>query len=300
MFGAFAIAFAIKAPLFPFHTWLPDTYAEAPTAASVLLAAVLSKMGIYGFLRFAIPFFPATAREFAPILAFLAIAGIIYGAFVAISQTDVKKVIAYSSVSHLGLILLGVFAALSAGATYGEQAMSGAVLQMVAHGLSTGALFLLAGAMLERVPNREMGAFGGVAAVMPRFTVFFWLAMFASIGLPGLSNFVGEYLIFQGVMAANFWWAVLATSTVILSAIYMLRMFRNTMYGEVSHSENNALPDLGKREVLVLAILALAIIYVGVKPQPLLNTIAPDAREIIVPRPENENQVAQLSTSSTR
>ena len=300
LFGAFAIAFAIKAPLFPFHTWLPDTYAEAPTAASVLLAAVLSKMGIYGFLRFAIPFFPATAREFAPILAFLAIAGIIYGAFVAISQTDVKKVIAYSSVSHLGLILLGVFAALSAGATYGEQAMSGAVLQMVAHGLSTGALFLLAGAMLERVPNREMGAFGGVAAVMPRFTVFFWLAMFASIGLPGLSNFVGEYLIFQGVMAANFWWAVLATSTVILSAIYMLRMFRNTMYGEVSHSENNALPDLGKREVLVLAILALAIIYVGVKPQPLLNTIAPDAREIIVPRPENENQVAQLSTSSTR
>ena len=296
LFGAFAIAFAIKAPLFPFHTWLPDTYAEAPTGASVLLAAVLSKMGIYGFMRFAIPFFPATAREFAPVLAFLAIAGIIYGAFVAISQTDVKKVIAYSSVSHLGLILLGVFAALSAG-VYGEQAMSGAALQMVAHGLSTGALFLLAGAMLERVPNREMGAFGGVAAVMPRFTVFFWLAMFASIGLPGLSNFVGEYLIFQGVMAANFWWAFLATTTVILSAIYMLRMFRNTMYGEVSHSENSALPDLGKREILVLAILSLAIVGVGVKPQPLLDTIAPDAREIIVPRPET--QVAS-NTSSTR
>ena len=284
LFAAFAIAFAIKAPLFPFHTWLPDTYAEAPTAASVMLAAVLSKMGIYGFLRFAIPFFPATAREFAPILALLAIVGIIYGALVAISQTDVKKVIAYSSISHLGLIFLGVFAALAGGAN-STLAISGATLQMVAHGLSTGALFLLVGAMLERVPNREMGAFGGIAAVMPRFTVLFWIAMFASIGLPGLSNFVGEYLIFQGVVAINFWWGALAMTTVILSAIYMLRMFRTVMYGE-TRSENNALPDLGRREMFVLAILTAAIVWVGVKPQPLLDIITPDAKHIIVPRSE--------------
>ena len=288
LFGAFVLAFGIKAALFPLHTWLPDAYSEAPTGGVVMLAAVLSKMGIYGFLRFVIPFFPGSAQEFAPLMMFLAVIGIIYGAFVAISQTDIKRVIAYSSVSHLALIVLGIFAALNAG-KYADLAMSGATVQMISHGLSTAALFLLLGVLLDRVPNREMGAFGGLASVMPRFTVLLWIALFASIGLPGLSGFVGEYLIFQGVMASGFWIAALATTTVVLGAIYMLRMFRNTMFGEIQNSENAALPDIQWWEsASIMAILAV-IIWVGVAPQGLLDMIGTDAKNVAT--------VAQISVA---
>lgn len=279
LFAAFALAFAIKAATFPFHTWLPDAYSEAPTAGTVMLAAVLSKMGIYGFLRFVLPLFPEVSQDFAPLFITLGLISIIYGAFVAISQTDIKRVIAYSSISHLGLIVLGVFAALSA-TKNSELATTGAVLQMITHGLSTAALFFLVGALLDRIPNREMGAFGGLASVMPRFTVLFWIAMFASIGLPGLSGFVGEYLIFQGVMAVSFWYALFGTTTVVLGAIYMLRLFRNTMYGEVRHPENMSLPDLNAREYFVVAALLAVIVWIGVAPQRTLDLIAPDTKNV--------------------
>ncbi|HVF85031.1 MAG TPA: NADH-quinone oxidoreductase subunit M [Abditibacteriaceae bacterium] len=300
LFGAFVLAFAIKAAMFPLHTWLPDAYPEAPTAGTVMLAAVLSKMGIYGFLRFAIPLFPTTAREFAPLLMALAIVGIIYGGFLAINQTDIKRVVAYSSISHLGLILLGVFAALVT-KEHADLAMTGATIQMIAHGLSTGALFLLLGVLLDRVPNREMGAYGGLASVMPRFTTLFWIALFASIGLPGLSGFVGEYLIFQGVMAASLWSAVLATSTVILGAIYMLRLFRVTMYGEVQRSENRSLPDINAREFFAVAAILAVIVWIGVAPQGLIDMIGPDARNVATSmQSPTPNALAQLDSTEAR
>ena len=300
LFGAFALAFAIKAAMFPLHTWLPDAYPEAPTAGTVMLAAVLSKMGIYGFLRFAIPLFPQTARDFAPLMMALAIVGIIYGGFVAISQTDIKRVVAYSSISHLGLILLGVFAALGAN-KYADLAITGATIQMIAHGLSTGALFLLLGVLTDRVPNREMGAYGGLAGVMPRFTTLFWIALFASIGLPGLSGFIGEYLIFQGVMAANFWSAVLATTTVVLGAIYMLRLFRNTMYGEVQRSENRSLSDINAREFFSIAAILAVIVWIGVAPQGLIDMIGPDAKNVATSvQNSTANTLAQLDSANAR
>jgi NADH-quinone oxidoreductase subunit M len=295
LFGAFALAFAIKTPLFPFHTWLPDAYSEAPAGGTVMMASLLSKMGIYGFLRFAIPFFPETARTFAPLFIVLSIIGIIYGAFVAICQTDIKRIVAYSSVSHLGLIVLGVFAALGA-QKYSEVAVTGATLQMVNHGLSTGALFLLLGILMERVPDREMNAFGGMAAVMPRFTVLFWVALFASIGLPGLNGFVGEYLILQGVMAVNFWYAFLAATAVITGAIYMLRLFRNTMYGELAHPENAGVPDIRAVEYVAVAAVLAVVVWIGVRPQPFLNFIQPDSNKITtVVQNDNQMQVAQTS-----
>lgn len=275
VFAAFAIAFAIKVPLFPLHTWLPDAYEEAPTGATVMLAAVLSKMGVYGFIRFAIPFFPNVARIAAPFMIGLALAGVIYGALVAVQQTNIKRVIAYSSVSHLGLIMLGVFAALLA-SNNAALAMSGATLQMVNHGISTGALFLLAGMLYERRGTYEVGELGGLAKVMPRYTVLFWIALFASIGLPGLNGFIGEYLILQGTMAANFWYAFLGATSVIWGAVYMLRMFRSAMFGELSRDENRTVRDVDWRETLILAsVLALAV-WIGVMPQPLLNIISPN------------------------
>jgi len=265
-----------------------------------MLAAVLSKMGIYGFLRFAIPLFPQTARDFAPLMMALAIVGIIYGGFVAISQTDIKRVVAYSSISHLGLILLGVFAALGAN-KYADLAITGATIQMIAHGLSTGALFLLLGVLTDRVPNREMGAYGGLAGVMPRFTTLFWIALFASIGLPGLSGFIGEYLIFQGVMAANFWSAVLATTTVVLGAIYMLRLFRNTMYGEVQRSENRSLSDINAREFFSIAAILAVIVWIGVAPQGLIDMIGPDAKNVATSvQNSTANTLAQLDSANAR
>jgi len=276
LFAAFALAFAIKIPLFPFHTWLPDAHTEAPTAGSVDLAAVLLKTGAYGFIRFAIPFFPEAAHSAAPVMVVLSLIGIIYGALVCMMQTDFKRLVAYSSVSHLGFVMLGIFAALEA-ERFGDIAMSGATLQMINHGITSGALFLLVGILYERRHTREISEFGGLAKVMPRYLVFFWLAVFASIGLPGLNSFVGEYLILQGVADANFWYAAIASTGVILGAVYLLRATRSVMYGEITNEANRTLPDINPRETFVLAsILALAV-WIGVYPKPFLDIINPDA-----------------------
>ncbi len=289
LFGAFALAFAIKAPVFPLHTWLPDTYAEAPTAATVLLAAVLSKMGIYGFIRFAVPMFPTAAAAAAPLFIVLAIIGIIYGAMIAIRQTDLKRVIAYASISHIGFIVLGVFASLEA-ASLNDVAMAGATLQMVSHGLTTAALFLLVGILVERRKSALIADFGGAATQMPRFTVLFWIALFASIGLPGLSGFVGEYLILQGAMDAHFVYAFAAAIGVILGAVYMLKMFGATMFG-VKIGEGGVLRDAGARETFTVAAILLFIVWIGVAPQGFLNFINPSAKAVV----EGQNAATRIS-----
>ena len=290
LFGAFAVAFAIKAPVFPLHTWLPDTYREAPTGTTVMLAAILSKMGVYGFMRFAIPFFPDAARVAAPLLISLAAFGIIYGAVVAAGQTDIKRLLAYSSVSHISLIVLGIFAAIVAG-KQGEVAMSGATMQMVNHGLSTGALFLLAGFLSERRGTYEQSDFGGIATPMPRYVVLFWVAMFASIGLPGLNGFVGEYLILQGTMNADFVYAALGATGVVLGAVYMLRMFRHVAYG-VPREENKNLRDVSFRETCALGLVLAAIVWLGIAPQRYLDIINPDAKTMTMAAQSNARTVA--------
>jgi len=272
LFSAFAVAFAIKVPVFPLHTWQPDAYSEAPISATVMLAAVLSKMGIYGFIRFAIPFFPNAAAYCAPVLITLGIIAIIYGAMVAIRQTDFKRLLAYSSVSHLGLIVVAVFAATLA-TEYGEIALSGAVLQMLAHGVAVAALFLLMEALQQRRGIREISQFGGLAKRMPLFTTLFWIALFASIGLPGLCSFVGEYLMLQGIMQANFIYAALACTGVIWGAIYMLRLFGKLMFGEITHEENRKIRDLRATEGVALVLILAMTVWIGVLPQHFLDPI---------------------------
>ncbi len=266
LFAAFALAFAIKVPMFPFHTWLPDAHVEAPTAGSVILAGVLLKMGTYGFIRFNLPLFPEAARSFAPILVVLALIGIIYGALVSIVQKDIKSLVAFSSVSHLGFVMLGLFA-------LNAQGMSGGILQMVNHGLSTGALFLLVGMLYERRHTRLIADFGGVAKVMPIYAAFFLLVMFSSVGLPGLNGFVGEFLILVGAFRANVWYAAFAATGVVLSAIYLLWMYQRAMAGPITREENRTLKDLSPREIALLAALAVFIIWIGVYPRTFLDPI---------------------------
>jgi len=282
LFAAFALAFAIKSPLFPFHTWQADAYSEAPTGATVMLAAVLAKMGTYGFIRFAIPFFPFAAKAVAPVMITLAIIGIVYGAMVAIKQTDYKRLLAFSSLSHMGFVLLGIFVSLMVGEKqegYASIAMSGATLQMVNHGITTAALFLLVGMLYERRHTRDIDQFGGLAETMPRFNVLFWIALFASIGVPGLNGFVGEYLILQGTMAVGIWYAFIATTGVILGAVYMLRMFRSMMFGEITIEENKTLKDVNHRESFVVGVLLAVAVFIGVLPNTLLGIINPDAKK---------------------
>lgn len=292
LFAAFALAFAIKTPLFPFHTWQPLAYEQAPTSTTILLAAVLSKMGTYGFIRFAIPFFPKAATVAAPVMITLALISIIYGAMIAIRQNNIKRVFAYSSLSHLGFVVLGIFVALIA-TEHGAVALSGATIQMIAHGITTAALFGVAGVLWQRRGNLSRDQFGGLAAVMPRFTALFWIVLFASIGLPGLCNFVGEYLILQGTMAVNFWYAAIAVTSVIWGAIYMLRLCRDLMFGEVNLEVNRKLPDIGRRETVAFGLLILAALWIGIMPQPLLDVINPDSQKI----PELAQIVATSATT---
>ncbi len=266
LFAAFALAFAIKVPMFPFHTWLPDAHVEAPTAGSVILAGVLLKMGTYGFLRFNFTLFPAAARDFAPILIALALIGIIYGAIVSAVQRDIKSLVAFSSVSHLGFVMLGLFA-------FNAQGMSGGILQMVNHGLSTGALFLLVGMLYERRHTRLIADFGGIAKPMPIFAAFFLLVMFSSVGLPGLNGFVGEFLILVGAYRANAAYAALAATGVVLSAIYLLWMYQRAVAGPVTKEENKRLSDLSPREIALLVALAVFIVWIGVYPATFLEPI---------------------------
>ncbi|MEE8386307.1 MAG: NADH-quinone oxidoreductase subunit M, partial [Dehalococcoidia bacterium] len=237
LFAAFALAFAIKVPMVPFHTWLPDAHVEAPTAGSVVLAGVLLKMGTYGFIRFAMPLFPVAAVDFVPLIFTLSLIGIIYGSLVAMVQSDIKKLVAYSSVAHLGFVMLGLFA-------FNLQGVTGGVLQMVNHGLSTGALFILVGFIYERRHTREISQFGGIAKPMPIYAAFFAVVTMSSIGLPSLNGFVGEFLILLGTFAASPWVAVVATTGVVLAACYMLWMYRRVMFGQVEHAENRGLIDL--------------------------------------------------------
>jgi NADH-quinone oxidoreductase subunit M len=274
LFAAFALAFAIKVPMVPLHTWLPDAHVEAPTSGSVVLAGVLLKMGTYGFLRFAIPLFPSAAVDFTPLIMVLSVIGIVYGSLVAMVQSDIKKLVAYSSVAHLGFVMLGIFA-------LNVHGLSGGVLQMVNHGLSTGALFILVGMLYERRHTRQIADFGGVARPMPVFAACFGVVTMSSIGLPMLNGFVGEFLILVGTFLAAPTFAIIATSGVVLAAAYMLWMFRRVMFGPVENAENRGLIDLGLREKIVMLAMLIPIIWIGVYPNPLLRRIEPSVIELI-------------------
>jgi len=274
LFLAFGLAFAIKVPMVPFHTWLPDAHVEAPTGGSVILAGVLLKMGTYGFLRFCLPLFPDAAASLAPLIGLMAVIGIHYGALVSREQPDLKKLVAYSSVSHLGFVMLGLF-------SFNVQAQQGAVIQMVNHGLSTGALFLLVGMIYERRHTRQIADFGGLASVMPAFSTLFLIVTLSSIGLPGLNGFVGEFLILLGAFQAKPYLAVPATLGVILSAVYMLTMYQRVHFGKRTHEENNHLSDLTLREKLVLLPLLLFCFWIGLFPGTFLHKTEASVQKIL-------------------
>ena len=268
MFGCFALAFAIKVPMFPLHTWLPDAHVEAPTGGSVVLAGVMLKMGTYGFYRFAIPLFPEAAMTMGPYMIALAVIGIVYGALVALVQDDVKKLVAYSSVSHLGYVMLGLFA-------FNHQGVTGSIYQMLNHGVSTGALFLLVGILYERRHTRAISEYGGLAKVVPVFAFVFMVVTFSSVGLPGLNGFVGEFLILLGAFQYAPVPTVIAITGVIFGAAYMLWVFQRMMFGPLENQKNAALPDLNLRERLYMVPLLVLIVGMGVYPQPMLDRINP-------------------------
>ncbi len=274
LFAAFALAFAIKIPIVPFHTWLPDAHVEAPTAGSVVLAAILLKMGAYGFLRFGLPLFPTAAMTYGPWLIGLALVGIIYGSLVAMVQSDVKKLVAYSSVAHMGFVVLGIF-------VFNVEGLVGGVLQMINHGISTAALFLLVGFLYERRHTREISDFGGTAKAMPVHAAFFGIVIFASIGLPMLNGFVGEILILVGAFLHSPKAAIVAATGVVLSAAYMLWMYRRVAFGPVDHPENRSLIDLSMREKLIMLVMVVPIFWIGVYPDPFLRRIEPSVIELL-------------------
>jgi NADH-quinone oxidoreductase subunit M len=273
-FLAFTLAFAINVPLFPFHTWLPDAHVVAPTAGSVILAGVLLKMGTYGLVRFSMPLFPHAAAAFAPYLAVLAVVGIVYGALVSMVQPDLKKLVAYSSVSHLGFVVLGI-------ATLNVQGIEGAVYQMVNHGVSTGALFLIVGMLSDRRHTRLISQFGGLKSVVPRLTAVFMIITLSSIGLPGLNGFVGEFLILVGAFRWRPTFAAVAALGVILSAVYMLWMFQRVNYGKVTHEENRLLPDLTLRECWVIVPTVVVAVIMGLAPSVFLRPMEPSVNRLL-------------------
>ncbi len=278
MFLAFAFSFAIKVPLFPLHTWLPDAHVQAPTAGSVILAGVLLKMGTYGLVRFCLPLFPQSAITFAPYISILAIIGIIYGALVAMVQTDIKKLVAYSSVAHLGFVVLGIFAVTM-------ESIQGAIIQMINHGLSTGALFLLVGVIYERTHTREISDYGGIAKVVPIFSFALMFASLSSVGLPGLNGFVGEFLIligsFKSAVLNNWWYTVFASSGVIFAAVYLLWMYQRVVFGEVTNPKLNGITDMNKREMIILLPIFVFIVWIGIYPSTFLNISKASAKKVI-------------------
>jgi NADH-quinone oxidoreductase subunit M len=273
LFLAFFVAFAVKVPLFPLHTWLPDAHVEAPTAGSVILAGVLLKIGAYGLIRFNLSLFPEASRTFADLVSILALIGIVYGAVVALIQTDVKRLVAYSSVSHLGFVVLGIFA-------FNQTAVSGGILQMVNHGLSTGALFLLVGMLYERTHTRALDRMGGLGRVTPLLSGAWLVVALSSLGLPGLNNFVGEFLVILGTFAENRLYGVIAALAVVLAAIYLLWSYQRVMHGPAP-AEQGGHSDLGIREKAILVPIVAAIVAFGVFPRLLLDTIEPASRQVV-------------------
>ena len=276
LFLAFALAFAVKVPMFPFHTWLPDAHVEAPTAGSVILAGVLLKMGTYGFLRFSLPLLPEASsdRTIVQILAVLSLIGIIYGALVSLMQADWKKLIAYSSVSHLGFCTLGIF-------SLNPNGIAGSVLQQINHGISTGMLFMVIGVIYERRHTREIKEYGGLAHVMPKFATIFAIAMLSSAGLPLLNGFVGEFTIMQGAFEANRIWAVFAVTGVIFGAAYLLWLYQRTMLGQVTNGKNLTIPDMTGREVAMFVPLIAWAIWIGIYPKPYFDILRQPVTEIV-------------------
>jgi NADH-quinone oxidoreductase subunit M len=276
MFLAFALAFAIKVPMFPFHTWLPDAHVEAPTAGSVILAGIMLKMGTYGFLRFCLPLFPDASMHPVVRNTFLAlgVVGVLYGALVAMVQPDFKKLVAYSSVSHLGFVMLGIFAATT-------QSIQGALMIMINHGISTGALFLLIGMIYERRHTREIAAYGGIARVVPLFAAMLTFVSLSSIGLPGTNGFVGEFLVLLGSFQTTPYLAMLATLGVIFAAAYLLWAIQRILFNPLDRAENEHIPDLNRRELVTMIPLVAVIIWLGVYPAPVLRRMEASAEQLV-------------------
>jgi len=266
IFLAFFLGFAIKVPMFPFHTWLPDAHTDAPTAASVILAAVLLKMGTYGFIRFSLPILPEATRHFVPMMITLSIIGIVYGALVAMAQHDWKRLVAYSSVSHMAMVMLGMFALTPVGIT-------GSIVQQLNHGISTGALFLIVGIVYERRHTREIAEYGGLSKTMPVYAAVFMIMMLSSIGMPALNGFIGEILILQGVFVVSKAWAAVAASGIVLGAAYMLWLYQRTMFGKIENPKNEGMKDLSLREFATFAPLIALAFWIGLYPKPFLERL---------------------------
>src|SRR2546430_306980 len=275
VFLAFFLGFAIKVPMFPFHTWLPDAHTDAPTAGSVILAAVLLKMGTYGFIRFSLPILPEASHYFVPLIVWLSVIGIVYGALVALAQTDWKRLVAYSSVSHMGMVMLGMFALTPV-------ALTGSIVQQLNHGISTGPLFLIVGIVYERRHTREISEYGGLSKVMPVYAAIFLIMTMSSIGLPALNGFIGEFLILQGVFVASKVWAAFAASGIVLGAAYMLYLYQRTMFGKVENPKNERLLDLNQREFATFAPLLILAVWIGLYPAPFLRRLESSVNHIIV------------------
>jgi NADH-quinone oxidoreductase subunit M len=286
-FLAFLLAFAIKVPMFPLHTWLPDAHVEAPTAGSVILAAILLKMGTYGFLRFLLPIFPEATIDFLPFISIVAIIGIIYGAMVAFAQEDLKKLVAYSSVSHLGLVVLGIF-------VLNIQGIEGGIYLMISHGLSTGALFLIVGMVYERRHTKMIKEFGGISKVMPLLAAFFMVSMLSSIGLPSLNGFIGEFLVLLGAFRMNYIYSIFGATGIVLGAIYMLWAYQRVMFGQLDKPENKVLLDINLREVMVLLPLAIMMFVMGLYPKPFLSRMEPTVRQLITSKFDHTLSITEV------
>ena len=285
IFLAFFLGFAIKVPMFPFHTWLPDAHTDAPTAGSVILAGVLLKMGTYGFVRLSLPLLPVASQNMIGFVGLLAIIGVLYGALVAMAQHDMKRLIAYSSVSHMGFLMLGIFA-------LNAEGVSGGIIQMINHGVTTGALFLLVGIIYERRHTREIAAFRGLSTTVPVFAVFFGITMFSSIGLPGLNGFVGEFLILVGIFHTSVTYAAFAVLGIVLGAAYMLWLYQRTMFGTPDTPENQNMPDMNYREIGYMLPLVILMFWIGLYPRPYLNLMQPTVNHYVAKMQERQ-QAAQ-------
>jgi len=294
IFLAFFLGFAIKVPMFPFHTWLPDAHTDAPTAGSVILAGVLLKMGTYGFVRFSLPILPVASETMIGFVGLLAVIGILYGALVAMAQHDMKRLIAYSSVSHMGFLMLGIFA-------LNAEGVSGGILQMINHGVTTGALFLMVGMLYERRHTREISAFKGLSTTVPVFAVFFGITMFSSIGLPGLNGFVGEFLILLGMFKTSVTFAVLAVLGIVLGAAYMLWLYQRTMFGTPDESDHgHAMPDMNYREIGYLLPLIILMFWIGLYPRPYLNLMQPTVNHYVAKMQERQKAAHAEAEQATR